>query len=99
MQTAVFALVMVLLVCGHDVVDVDFDFGSNNIDNRALFFNVDIFEENLDYYLLFEAPVVLLHLACNDVPPNPATFYGIAKDILRGLVQVYAKEKCYLSIF
>lgn len=134
-------LVKFLLDCGHDIVAVDLK--SDNIDSRALFFNIDIFKEDVDYYSLLECPEILVHLACKDVPvhnslyhieslpnhfnfikkmiddglkhvvtvgsmhdigyfegaikedthPNPATFYGIAKDSLRRLVQVYAKEK------
>lgn len=122
------------------------DFSNNRIDKRAIFKNINIYDD-IDLYNICEQPDAIIHLACKDVPihnslwhiehifknfkilknmidsgikqvitvgsmhdigyyigaidentiPKPQTFYGISKDTLRRLLEVYIKDKdiCY----
>ena len=134
-------LVTRLLDMGNEVVATDLN--NNHIDSRANYVKANIFEDNINFFELFNKPDVCIHLAWRDgfvhnslnhiidlpnhflfiknlidnglkhivamgsmhevgyhegaidenTPCNPKTYYGIAKNTLRELVQSYAKEK------
>lgn len=130
-----------LLDSGHSVVAADLK--QDRVDNRAIIYTEDIFDESKNLFVEWGEPDAVIHLACKDVPvhnsmwhvdsipanfrflkklidfglkqvitvgsmhdigyyvgaidentvPNPQTFYGVSKDSLRRLMEIYTKDK------
>ena len=57
-------VVRCLLDCGFDVTAVDMN--NNNIDKRANFININLFQDNVNFYELLGHPSICLHMAWRD---------------------------------